>query len=65
VDDGVTGYLRDDIDALATCLTQAGNLDRRRCRHAALSRFSAQRMVTEHLHLYGDLLAAGTYQVSP
>jgi glycosyltransferase involved in cell wall biosynthesis len=58
VDDGVTGYLRSEIDAMATCLTQAGSLDRERCRHAALSRFSAQRMVTEHLNLYRELLAA-------
>jgi glycosyltransferase involved in cell wall biosynthesis len=59
VDDGVTGYLRSDIDALAGCLTQAGRLDRQRCRHAALTRFSAQRMVTEHLDLYRELLTAG------
>jgi glycosyltransferase involved in cell wall biosynthesis len=59
VHDGVTGYLCDDIDALATRLTQAGSLDRRRCRHEALSRFSAQRMVTEHLDLYNELLTAG------
>ena len=59
VDDTVTGYLRADIDALAVCLTQAGNLDRARCRQDALSRFSAQRMVAEHLDLYNDLLNAG------
>jgi glycosyltransferase involved in cell wall biosynthesis len=59
VDDAVTGYLREDIDALAACLTQAGNLDRGQCRNEALSRFSAQRMVTEHLDLYNELLTAG------
>ncbi len=59
VDDGVTGYLRDDLDALAACLTRAGELDRGRCRHEALSRFSAKRMVAEHLDLYGELASGG------
>jgi glycosyltransferase involved in cell wall biosynthesis len=59
VDDGVTGYLRDDIGTLATCLKQAGSLDRERCRHEALSRFSAQRMAAEHLDLYREILSAG------
>jgi glycosyltransferase involved in cell wall biosynthesis len=57
VDDGVTGYLRDDIDALAASLAQAGSLDRERCRQEALSRFSADRMVAEHLDLYTQLIS--------
>lgn len=56
VDDGVTGYLRDDIDALAAILGQAGSLNRERCRQEALSRFSADRMVAEHLDLYTELI---------
>jgi glycosyltransferase involved in cell wall biosynthesis len=61
VDDGVTGYLRDDIDALAASLAQAGSLDRRRCRQEALSRFSEDRMVAEHLDLYTELLSVAQY----
>jgi glycosyltransferase involved in cell wall biosynthesis len=59
VDDGVTGYLRDDIDSLAAALPEAGNLDRQQCRQQALSRFSADRMVAEHLDLYTELLNGG------
>jgi len=56
--DGVTGFLRDSIDDLAASLGQAGNLDRGRCREEALIRFSADRMVADHLDLYADLLGA-------
>jgi glycosyltransferase involved in cell wall biosynthesis len=58
VDDGVTGYLRDDIDGLAACLVQAGSLDRGQCSRVALTRFSTQRMVADHLDLYAELLGA-------
>lgn len=56
VDDGVTGYLRDDLDALAACLSDVGSLDRKRCRREAQERFSTDRMVAEHLRLYAELI---------
>jgi glycosyltransferase involved in cell wall biosynthesis len=58
VDDGVTGYLRDDIDGLAASLVQADGLDRAACRRAALTRFSTERMVADHVDLYADLVGA-------
>jgi glycosyltransferase involved in cell wall biosynthesis len=58
VDDGVTGYLCDDIEALAAGVARAGDLDRRRCRQEARSRFGADRMVAEHLDLYAGILGA-------
>ncbi len=59
IDDGVTGYLRDDLDELAATVEQVGGLDRKRCRQVALDRFSTERMVAEHLDLYADLINAG------
>ena len=56
IDDGATGFLRGGISELAAALNEAGTLDRRGCRHAAETRFSAQRMVAEHLRLYGEAL---------
>jgi glycosyltransferase involved in cell wall biosynthesis len=55
IDDGVTGYLRDDTDGLAAGLRDATNLNRERCRSVALSRFSTQRMVNDHLELFTQL----------
>jgi glycosyltransferase involved in cell wall biosynthesis len=56
VDDGVTGFLREDVDSLAGCLRRAGEVDRAACRDAATSRFSTERMVADHLDLYAELL---------
>ena len=56
VDDGVTGYLRKGCGALAAALTAAACLDRARCRSTAVSRFSTERMVREHVQLYTDLI---------
>jgi glycosyltransferase involved in cell wall biosynthesis len=52
VDDGVTGYLRPDQAALAAVLAQAAELDRDACRRAVKERFSAVRLVEDHLALY-------------
>ncbi|WP_213453463.1 glycosyltransferase family 4 protein [Rhizomonospora bruguierae] len=56
VDDGVTGFLRADVAALAASLGEAGGLDRARCRREVRGRFTAARMVADHLGLYADLL---------
>jgi glycosyltransferase involved in cell wall biosynthesis len=57
VDDGVTGFLRNSLSELPAALHAAGGLDRSACRKAAAERFSAQRMVQEHLGLYSELIA--------
>lgn len=56
IDDGETGFLREDIDSLASVLASVGELDRNRCRQVAEERFSTDRMVAEHLNLYADLI---------
>lgn len=56
VDDGATGYLRDDVGELAAALARADELDRDGCRTAAVTRFSTDRMVTDHLDLYAQLI---------
>ncbi len=56
VEDGVTGYVCADPQQLATALRKADQLDREACRQAARARFSAGRMVAEHITLYDDVL---------
>jgi glycosyltransferase involved in cell wall biosynthesis len=58
IEDGVTGFLRDEVPQLAACLRDVARLDREACRQAAVTRFSTERMVADHLDLYGELLAA-------
>ena len=52
VDDGVTGFIRAREDGLAEALRRVGELDRTVCREVAAERFSAHRMVSDHLELY-------------
>jgi glycosyltransferase involved in cell wall biosynthesis len=60
VDDGVTGYLRTGIPALAAALLNAPQLDRAACRAVAARRFSSERMVADHVRLYEKLLSGPT-----
>ena len=57
IDDGITGFLADDEDAMVHALDRIDELDRRMCRRAAEERFSDERMVARHLALYERLLA--------
>ncbi|WP_159800825.1 glycosyltransferase family 4 protein [Arthrobacter zhaoguopingii] len=59
VEPGVTGYLADTPGALAPLLARAAGLDRAVIRARAEERFSAGRMVDEHLALYLQTAAAG------
>jgi glycosyltransferase involved in cell wall biosynthesis len=52
---GVTGFLG-GLAELAELLPRAGELSRRACREDVEQRFSAERMVREHLRLYHDLV---------
>lgn len=58
VDDGVTGYLRDDENELADALAAVDQLSRDDCRDAAVRRFSTERMVLRHLALYAAMLGS-------
>jgi glycosyltransferase involved in cell wall biosynthesis len=57
LEDGVTGYLRNSPWELPAALHAAADLDRSACRKAAAERFSAERMVQEHVELYAELIA--------
>ncbi len=57
VDDGVTGFLCTDRDAMVVAVEKAGELDRGACREAVVQRFSTERMVAQHLELYAEVAA--------
>ena len=52
VEHGVTGWLVDDVAAMATAIHDCAKLDARACRAAAERRFDARRMAREYLGLY-------------
>jgi glycosyltransferase involved in cell wall biosynthesis len=57
VDDGTTGFVCDSDADLIAAIERVGELDRADCRNAVETRFSADRMVRDHLNLYERLLA--------
>jgi glycosyltransferase involved in cell wall biosynthesis len=64
VEPGVTGYLADTPAELADLLGRAAALDRQAVRASAERRFSAERMVADHLALYTGLLAGQAVRVA-
>lgn len=57
VDDGVTGFIVDDVDAMAAAIGRIGDVDPRACRAAAEARFGIGRMIRAYLDLYAELAA--------
>jgi glycosyltransferase involved in cell wall biosynthesis len=56
VDDGVTGFSVDDLDAATSAAARALELDRRTCRETFERRFSVGRMASDYLELYAELI---------
>ena len=56
IDEGVTGYLVDDVDEMAARIADVAHLDRRACRQHALERFTTRRMAGRYLELYAALV---------
>jgi glycosyltransferase involved in cell wall biosynthesis len=52
VDQGVTGFIVDDLDAAVKCVEYAGSLSRKRCRERFEQRFQAARMAQDYCGVY-------------
>jgi glycosyltransferase involved in cell wall biosynthesis len=52
VDDGVTGFVVDDVSAMAAAIERIEQIDRRACRREAERRFSVERMVDDYVRHY-------------
>jgi glycosyltransferase involved in cell wall biosynthesis len=59
IEDGVDGFLVDDLEGAERAVVLATSLDRRRIRNRAIRRFSAARMVDDYLAVYGRLIDTG------
>jgi glycosyltransferase involved in cell wall biosynthesis len=56
VADGLTGFLRPELDDLVTCIERAGTISPLACRARVEEHFSADTMVDRYLHLFHALL---------
>lgn len=59
VQHGRNGFLCDDEEEMVAAVAQVGDIDRQACRRDVEARFSNQRMVSEHIELFQQLVAAG------
>jgi glycosyltransferase involved in cell wall biosynthesis len=57
VEDGVTGFVVEDVEGAAAALDRVSDLDRRTVRARCAERFSRDRMVTNYLDVYERVLA--------
>lgn len=57
VEDGVSGFVRDDVDGLVKAVGSLGELDRRACRKRAEKLFSDTAIVEAYLDVYRKLIA--------
>jgi glycosyltransferase involved in cell wall biosynthesis len=55
VEPGRTGFLVDDVDAMAAAIGRTGDIDPRDCRRAARERFSLEGMIERYLARYEEL----------
>lgn len=58
VDDGVTGIVFDDLEAMVNNLPRVFDLDRRRVRDRAVARFGVDRMVDQYVDVYRRVVEA-------
>jgi glycosyltransferase involved in cell wall biosynthesis len=56
LEDGVTGYIVNDMPAAIEAARRASSLDRRRIRETFERKFSARRMADDYLALYRELM---------
>ena len=56
VDEGVTGFLVHTVEQAVDAVTRVAGLDRAGCRARARQRFGADRMVTDYLAVYDELI---------
>ena len=52
IDDGVTGFIVDDIEDAVQAVRRIGRIDRRTCRRTFERRFSARRMAAQYVDVY-------------
>lgn len=59
VEDGVTGFLVDDVEQMAEAIGKIDTISRAACRENAQRRFSRQRMIERYFDLYRAILKEG------
>ena len=56
LEDGVTGFIVDDVESASRAVHEIGEIDRRNCRMQFENRFTSSRMAQDYVGLYRQLL---------
>jgi glycosyltransferase involved in cell wall biosynthesis len=59
IDDGVTGFVVDDVSSAITAVNRLGELNRLACRQVFEERYDVSRMTRDYLEVYRGLIAGG------
>jgi len=65
IEDGLTGFIVDDVDSAAQAIRFVSELDRAAIRRRFEERFTAERMARDYLALYQRLLHGATAAIEP
>jgi glycosyltransferase involved in cell wall biosynthesis len=60
IDDGVTGFIVDDLEAAVRAVRRIDTIDRRACREAFERRFTDRRMASQYVQLYRQVIERAT-----
>ena len=55
IEDGVTGFICDDEEAMVGAIARVDEIDRARCSQVAEERFSPERMTDDYVRVYQQL----------
>jgi glycosyltransferase involved in cell wall biosynthesis len=65
IEEGVTGYLVDEIDTAVDAVKRIGTISRRQCREEFERRFTAPRMARDYVAIYERLLRSPLRRTEP
>jgi glycosyltransferase involved in cell wall biosynthesis len=57
IDDGVTGFIVEDVDQMVEAVSRVHQIDGAACRRSVEERFAVERLVTDYEALYASLIA--------
>jgi glycosyltransferase involved in cell wall biosynthesis len=62
IDEGVTGFVVDDIESAVAAVHRLDEIDRNACRKQFEERFSVERMARDYVRVYERLIEGGTHR---
>ena len=65
VEDGVTGFLADELDGMVEAFDQLGEIDLKKCAERAAERFGLERMARGYCNVYERAIEADQYAEPP